>query len=175
MPYRFYKKNSPGFVVTLAEQEYGTAKVIHFTKFTSCIGVVAVVGDKLCGVHLVRWAVDKYIEDPNKRTTTSYEFDEDTARKVLYHLFEKAPVKEDHMYPKPRIKHGGITGYYDSTWIIEGEGYISGLNTIYYMGFVQLEKKPYVGDNCVGAMQVGGQVKFFNYDPKTGKFIDFLK
>jgi hypothetical protein len=40
-------------VLAIAEQEYGTANEVRFTRFTSCIGLLGVNGPNVTGVHLV--------------------------------------------------------------------------------------------------------------------------
>ena len=42
----------------IKEREYATAAVIKFTKFTSCIGVIAKKGDEMTAVHLAMRATD---------------------------------------------------------------------------------------------------------------------
>ena len=42
----------------IKEQQFATAAEIMFTKFTSCIGVIAKKGDMLTGIHLVMIADD---------------------------------------------------------------------------------------------------------------------
>lgn len=65
MPYSISVAKSAS---SIKEQEYASAKVITFTKFTSCIGVIAMKGGTLTAVHLV-------MVDPsgNKFDTTAAE------------------------------------------------------------------------------------------------------
>jgi len=48
-----YKFNKAGNPMSIKEQEYGSGSEIKFTKFTSCIGVIAKKYDVLHAVHLV--------------------------------------------------------------------------------------------------------------------------
>jgi hypothetical protein len=50
MPYVFYPTKSTDWV---RETEYGSASQLTFSRFESCVGLVARHGDKLTGVHLV--------------------------------------------------------------------------------------------------------------------------
>ena len=50
MPYSVTPAKDAG---SIKEQEYASAKQITFTKFTSCIGVIAKKADTLTAVHLV--------------------------------------------------------------------------------------------------------------------------
>lgn len=56
MPYTFSAATN---VLKIAEQEYGSGAEISFTKFTSCIGVIAKKGSTLTAAHLVMKAKDK--------------------------------------------------------------------------------------------------------------------
>lgn len=50
-----YTLQPAGNVMAIAECEYGTAQSIMFTRFTSCIGILAKVQnqDRVIGIHLV--------------------------------------------------------------------------------------------------------------------------
>lgn len=50
MNYYFYKARD---VLWIREQEIGVGEAIRFSNFDSCIGVVAFVGNKIWGAHLV--------------------------------------------------------------------------------------------------------------------------
>lgn len=77
MAYKFSKAGNP---MAIAEQEYGIDKEIKFTKFTSCIGVIAKRNDTLYAVHLVMVGKE---DDP---------FNETAAVDVVG-LFPKLPEK----------------------------------------------------------------------------------
>lgn len=62
MSYKFSKAGDP---MAIKEQEYGSGSEIKFTKFTSCIGVIAKKYDVLHAVHLVMKAKDGSIFDPS--------------------------------------------------------------------------------------------------------------
>jgi hypothetical protein len=62
MPYQLKEGKDP---LNIAEQEYASGKKLKFTKFTSCIGVVAKKGPTLTAVHLVMVAKDESVFDPN--------------------------------------------------------------------------------------------------------------
>lgn len=50
MPYTLQPAQN---VMKIEEQQFGSGQEIRFTKFTSCIGVIAREGNKVTGVHLV--------------------------------------------------------------------------------------------------------------------------
>jgi hypothetical protein len=52
----------------IKEQEYASAAAIKFTKFTSCIGVIAKKGGTLTAVHLVMKASDDTLFDAGAAT-----------------------------------------------------------------------------------------------------------
>ncbi|NET86134.1 MAG: hypothetical protein F6J94_30935 [Moorea sp. SIO1F2] len=61
MAYTITKASNP---MSIEEREYETAKEVKFTKFTSCIGVLAMVDkDKVRGIHLA-------INDPQDNKIT---------------------------------------------------------------------------------------------------------
>lgn len=60
MPYTF---TAGGDAMKIKEQQYASAAEIGFTKFTSCIGVVALKGGSLTAAHLVMKADDGTLID----------------------------------------------------------------------------------------------------------------
>ncbi len=56
MTYRFSPAHDP---MDIKEQEYQSAKEVRFSKFTSCIGVLAKNDEIVTGVHLVIWSKDE--------------------------------------------------------------------------------------------------------------------
>jgi hypothetical protein len=53
MPYTFTPGGNPA---AIAEQDYAAAASVTFTRFTSCIGLLARNGTKVTGVHLVMFS-----------------------------------------------------------------------------------------------------------------------
>jgi hypothetical protein len=62
MPYTITQATDP---LNIKEQEYASGPKIMFTKFTSCIGVIAKKGATLTAVHLVIIAKDESTFDAN--------------------------------------------------------------------------------------------------------------
>ena len=53
-----YNFTQAGNVMNIEEQQYGSAGEIRFSKFTSCIGLIARNGNNVTGVHLVMVSSD---------------------------------------------------------------------------------------------------------------------
>lgn len=79
MAYPIYEAERTDWI---REQEIGKAPEIKFAKFTSCIGVVAKVGNVLFGLHLSQFGVNRLIKDSKKRTDSSTPFSPAIAKEV---------------------------------------------------------------------------------------------
>lgn len=87
MAYNFIKAKDSNCI---GEQEFATATEIKFSKFTSCIGVIAKKGNLLTAVHLVQLGVDKYHSKDDKNPPTEG-FNPNTAAYVTTALLPEKP------------------------------------------------------------------------------------
>jgi hypothetical protein len=145
MPYNF-RKSLLG-PLCIQEQEFDTVNSndeLIFSKFTSCIGVIAKSGGTLTGVHLVLWGVDKF-----SNSTDSFPFNRQAAAQVIRQL--------------PRVPDeicliGHITVWNDpkQAGAEQNHGFLNLIGQLNQLARVQAFPK---GDGIFGAKIVGNRIE----------------